>query len=44
MAYKIWYSPLRSIVVETWEEARVYKMMQQAATGTSPHIELLSSP
>lgn len=36
--FKIWHSPLRSIIVETLEEALIYKKMQEAASGTSPDI------
>ncbi len=37
MAYKVWHSPLKSIVLNTWEEVKVYYQVQLAACGHQPN-------
>ena len=36
MAYKVWHSPLKTIILQTYEEVLVYYQMQIATVGTSP--------
>ncbi len=36
MAFRIWHSPLKSTVVETWEEVFVYYQVQLATVGHQP--------
>ncbi len=43
MAYRIWHSPLKSIVLKTWREVEVYYQVQSAACGHHPsHWEEVS--
>ena len=36
MAYRVWYSPLKSIILKTYAEVVVYYQMQIATVGHSP--------
>jgi hypothetical protein len=36
MAYKVWHSPLKSIVLKTWKEVEVYYQVQSATCGHHP--------
>ncbi|AOV62396.1 hypothetical protein S420910_208 [Synechococcus phage S-CAM7] len=36
MAFRIWHSPVKSTVVETWEEVFVYYQVQLATVGHQP--------
>ena len=36
MAYRVWHSPIKSIVLQTYEEVVVYYAMQLAAHNTTP--------
>ena len=37
MAYKVWYSPLKSTVMKTWQEVEVYYQVQLALSGHTPN-------
>ena len=36
MAYRVWHSPIKSIILQTYEEVVVYYAMQRAAHNTTP--------
>ena len=36
MAYKVWHSPLKTIILQTFEEVETYYKMQFAVAGHYP--------
>ena len=36
MAYRVWHSPIKFIILQTYEEVVVYYAMQLAAHNTTP--------
>jgi len=37
MAYRVWHSPIKSIVLKTWKEVVVYYQVQLAVSGHQPN-------